>query len=240
MMSSIRLQHYDVTSCKQRHLTAKHNWCKGVINLLQPQKNLKSFLHKWRSYCIYKKGPRFFETPCILSKEIKVPCFMWILPSREFTWNIESYFLWKRMKKYKCCLLQSWLALKGRRLPFQNYCRYVNQSCIIQLSNGPGFLFQDNPKKSRSILGVGFRSLILNGKKLSYNWINMVISSHTECDRRKKKWDILHIKEKFWVAKGGNWCSQGKSIALVTLSPFTKYLNCFILWLRADIKNFVC
>ena len=30
MMSSIRLQHYDVTSCKQRHLIEKIYWCKGV------------------------------------------------------------------------------------------------------------------------------------------------------------------------------------------------------------------
>ena len=30
MRSSITLQHFDVTSCKQRNLTTKHNWCKGV------------------------------------------------------------------------------------------------------------------------------------------------------------------------------------------------------------------
>ena len=29
-MSSIKLKHYDVTSCKQHHLIEKHNWCKGV------------------------------------------------------------------------------------------------------------------------------------------------------------------------------------------------------------------
>ena len=28
MMSSIKLQHYDVTSCKQRRLTVKHHSCK--------------------------------------------------------------------------------------------------------------------------------------------------------------------------------------------------------------------
>ena len=30
-MSSIRLQYYDVTSYKQRHLKVKHHWCKGVL-----------------------------------------------------------------------------------------------------------------------------------------------------------------------------------------------------------------
>ena len=30
MMSSIRLQNYDVTFCKQRHLKVKHHLCKGV------------------------------------------------------------------------------------------------------------------------------------------------------------------------------------------------------------------
>ena len=29
-MQSIRLQHYDTTSCKQRHLIVKHYWCIGV------------------------------------------------------------------------------------------------------------------------------------------------------------------------------------------------------------------
>ena len=29
-MSSIRLPHHDVTSCKQRHLILKHHWCKEV------------------------------------------------------------------------------------------------------------------------------------------------------------------------------------------------------------------
>ena len=30
-MSSTRLQHYDVTSCKERHLIVKRYWCKGVL-----------------------------------------------------------------------------------------------------------------------------------------------------------------------------------------------------------------
>ena len=30
MMSSIRYQHYDVHSCKQRRLIVNHHWCKGV------------------------------------------------------------------------------------------------------------------------------------------------------------------------------------------------------------------
>ena len=39
------------------------------------------------------------------------------LPSRGFTWNIKSYFLWKTMKNvYECRLLQSWFALWGLRI----------------------------------------------------------------------------------------------------------------------------
>ena len=38
MTSSVRLQHYDVTSCKQRHLIVKHNCCKGVSILYKHRK----------------------------------------------------------------------------------------------------------------------------------------------------------------------------------------------------------
>ena len=38
MMSSIRLNPYDVTSCKQSHLIVKHPWCKGVLTCYNHRK----------------------------------------------------------------------------------------------------------------------------------------------------------------------------------------------------------
>ena len=46
-MSSIRLQHYDVTSCKQRHLIVKHHCCKGVSIFYKHRKFQKvSFINE--------------------------------------------------------------------------------------------------------------------------------------------------------------------------------------------------
>ena len=47
MMSSIRLQHYDVTSCKQQHLIVKHHCRKGVSIFYKHRKFWKvSFINE--------------------------------------------------------------------------------------------------------------------------------------------------------------------------------------------------
>ena len=65
MMSSIRLQHYDVTSCKQRHLIEKIYWCKGVSTCYNHRKFGKVSFITEGVIAFSKKVHVFLETPCI-------------------------------------------------------------------------------------------------------------------------------------------------------------------------------
>ena len=62
-MSSIRLQNYDVTFCKQRHLKVKHHLCKGVSTCYNHRNFVKVSSINEGVVALSKKGPRFYETP---------------------------------------------------------------------------------------------------------------------------------------------------------------------------------
>ena len=64
IVSSKKLQHYDVTSCKQRHLIEKHYWCKGVSFCYNHRKFEKVFFINEGVMAFSKKVHVFFETPC--------------------------------------------------------------------------------------------------------------------------------------------------------------------------------
>ena len=75
-MSIIRLQHYDVTSCKQRHLIEKAYWCKGVSTCYNHRKYGKvPFLKGVIAFS--KKVHVFLETPC---KDAHVSLFLYLAP----------------------------------------------------------------------------------------------------------------------------------------------------------------
>ena len=70
MMSSIRLQHYDVASCNPRHLTVKHHCCQGVSACYNLRKFGKvSFIHE--GVIAFLKKVHVFETPCTVRKDVK-------------------------------------------------------------------------------------------------------------------------------------------------------------------------
>ena len=62
-MSSIRLQYYDVTSCKQRHLIVKHYWCKGVSTCYNHRKFGKVSSVNKRFVAFSKKVHVFLRHP---------------------------------------------------------------------------------------------------------------------------------------------------------------------------------
>ena len=86
------------------------------------------------------------------------------LPSRGFTWNIKSYFLWKTMKNiYECCLLQSWLAPQGQLIKHNIYL-VLNR--LFRLSS------------SSFVSSV---MLLLSSKCILYDWLLIRILSYLSC-----------------------------------------------------------
>ena len=72
MVSNIRLQHYDLTSCKQRHLIVKHHWYKEISVCYSHRKFGKDSSINEGVIAFSKKVHVFFETPCRTVCRIKV------------------------------------------------------------------------------------------------------------------------------------------------------------------------
>ena len=75
MMSSVRLQHYDVTSCKQRHLIEKIYWCKGVSTCYNHRKFGKVSFITEGVIAFSKKVHVFLRHSVVLTKSIEVIFF---------------------------------------------------------------------------------------------------------------------------------------------------------------------
>ena len=62
----IRLQHYDVITCKQRHLKIKHHWCIGVSICYNNRKFGKVFSINEGVIAFSKKVHVFFRHPVLV------------------------------------------------------------------------------------------------------------------------------------------------------------------------------
>ena len=98
MMSSIRLQHYYVTSCKQGHLIVKHLCCKGVSIFYKHRKFRKVSSINEGDIAFSKKVHVFLRHPVntlifLLKKKF--------VKAHIFSTKILMCFRYKRLKFYR-------------------------------------------------------------------------------------------------------------------------------------------
>ena len=79
-MSSIKLQHYNVTSCKQSHLIEKHHWCKGISTCYNHKKFGKVFSINERVIAFSKKVQVFLRHPVYARDPVLDVVFMSLSP----------------------------------------------------------------------------------------------------------------------------------------------------------------